>query len=250
MNLTVLGSNAGCPAPSNPGSGYLVESGNTTIWMDCGPGTFAELARRMEPSELDAVILSHTHVDHSTDLLGLFAYLAYGLGGSVTIPVYAPAGTRDHLAAYARAGDDHPFHRVLDFREVGSGDTATVSPIEVRFGEAVHPVPALVTRLDQESTAITYSGDTGPGGDLIETAWNTDMLVCEAAIQGSRGASTYPHHLTAFEAGEIASMTGASLLVLTHIPFDKDPQLSIDQAAGAFVGSIEYAATGTTFSTE
>jgi ribonuclease BN (tRNA processing enzyme) len=71
--------------------------------------------------------------------------------------------------------------------------------------------------------------------------------LCEAAIQGIRDADTYPYHLTAFEAGEIAAATGAHELVLTHISSRLDPQLSIDQAAGAFVGPISYAAPATTF---
>lgn len=250
MKLTVLGSTAGCPAPGNPGSGYLVEAGSSRVWVDCGPGTFAALSRLGDPASLDAVILSHTHVDHSTDLLGLFAYLAYGLGGRVSVPVFAPEGAGAHLAAYARADDGHVFHDVLEFVEVGHGSESAVDGLTLRFGEAVHPVPALVVRLEDRSGAIAYSGDTGPGGDLIEIATGVDLLVCEAGLQGVRGDDSYPFHLTAREAGEIAAMCGANVLAVTHVPFGADPQLAVDQASSAFAGSVEYAAPGSTFSTE
>ena len=68
MKLTVLGSTAGAPSRTNPASGYLVEHGETSIWMDAGTGTFMELARHVDPGTLDAVLLSHTHVDHVSDL--------------------------------------------------------------------------------------------------------------------------------------------------------------------------------------
>jgi len=250
MNLSVLGSNAGCPSPSNPGSGYLIESGGTSVWMDCGPGTFAELGRRREPASLDAVVISHRHLDHSTDLLGLFAYLAYGLRIEPALAVYAPAGVREMMSGYVEAVDDHLIHRVLSFREVAPGDSVELGDLTMRFGQAVHPVPALVTRIDSAGSRLTYSGDTGPGGDLIELATGADLLLCEASMQGTRDATTYPYHLTAREAGEVAAMAGASVLAVTHVPFNQDPQLTIDQASSAFVGTIDYAAPGTTFSTE
>lgn len=250
MNLSVLGSNAGGPTPTNPGSGYLVQSGDTSLWMDCGPGTFAQLGQRIEPASLDAVVVSHRHLDHSTDLLGLFAYLAYGLRIEPSIPVFAPSGVREAMAGYLGAGPDHLIHSVLDFREVEPGASAEVQHLKLLFGEAVHPVPAVVTTIDSGRSRLTYSGDTGPGGDLIELASGADLLLCEASLQGSRDESTYAYHLTAREAGEIAAISGASVLAVTHVPLSLDPQLTIDQASSAFVGSIEYASPGATFSTE
>lgn len=250
MNLTVLGSNAGCPSPANPGSGYLVQSADTSVWMDCGPGTFLELGKRADPAGLDAVVVSHRHVDHCADLLGLYAYLAHGRHATVSLPVYAPPGMRDLVAGFVGAGDDHVLHQVLRFHEVEPGDAVEVGGLSLRFGEAVHPVPALVSRIDDGSSRLVYSGDTGPGGDLIELATGSDLLLCEATIQGTRDASTYAYHLTAREAGEVAAIAGAAVLAVTHVPFTQDPQRTIDQASSAFVGPIEYAAPGTTFTTE
>ncbi|MGI9665535.1 MAG: MBL fold metallo-hydrolase [Acidimicrobiia bacterium] len=250
MKFTVLGSNAGAPSPSNPGSGYLVQTSSTSIWMDAGPGTFAALSQIMDPRDIDGMVLSHTHIDHCVDALGMFAYLEYGLGGGRTMDVYAPQGTTSHLAAFVRADADHVFHRRMKVREVGSGDTGGIGDVELAFGDAVHPVPAMVTRMTGEGSSMVYSGDTGPGGDLIEMATGVDLLLVEAALQGVRDQSTYPFHLTAREGGEIASMAGVNQLVLTHINFTKDVQLSIDQASSAFVGPIEYAAPQSVFEME
>jgi ribonuclease BN (tRNA processing enzyme) len=247
MKLTVLGSNASSPSRTNPASGYLVEFDGTSVLMDAGPGTFMRLAELMDPGMLDAVVISHTHVDHCADVLALFAYMAYGPSGPTPIPVYAPVGARDHLAAFARADASPIFHQVLDFREMRPGDADQIGTAQVRWGEAIHPVPALLTRFDLDDGSLMYTGDTGPGGDLLQLANEVTMLLCEASLQGVRDVTSYEHHLTAAEAGEIASWAGAGELVLTHIPARFDPQASIDQAEGTFAGPVRYAAPGTTF---
>ncbi len=247
MRLTVLGSTAGAPSRSNPASGYLVEHGDVSIWMDAGTGTFMELAKLVDPGTLDAVVISHTHVDHCSDLFGLYGYLAFGPSGEVPVKVFVPEGAAEHLAAFARATAEHIFNMVLDVVEVAPGHSATVGDVEIRFGEAIHPVPALVTRIDAGGASLVYSGDTGPGGDLIEMATGADVLLCEASLAGIRSEGTYPYHLTAIEAGEIAAWGGVNRLIVTHIGALMDPQQSLDEAAGAFAGSVGYAERGAVF---
>lgn len=247
MRFTVLGSTAGAPSRSNPASGYLVEHGDVSIWMDAGTGTFMELAERVDPGTLDAVVISHTHVDHCSDLFGLYGYLAYGPSGRVPVKVFVPEGGAEHLRAFARATAEHVFNMVLDIEEVSPGDSVMVGGVGFTFGEAIHPVPAVVTRLEADGVSLVYSGDTGPGGDLIEMAAGTDMLLCEASLGGIRDDTTYPYHLTAIEAGEVAAWGGVGRLIVTHLGALMDPQQSVDEATGAFAGTIEYAAPGTVF---
>ncbi|MFV1998847.1 MAG: MBL fold metallo-hydrolase [Acidimicrobiia bacterium] len=247
MKLTVLGSNASSPSRSNPGSGYLLEIDGFTVLLDAGPGVFMKLAELMDPGLLDAVLISHTHVDHCADILGLFAYMAYGPSGPTPIPVYGPVGARDHFAAFVGAGPGHLFDDVLEFHAQVPGGRTEIGPADVTWGEAIHPVPALVSRIVVGSGSLVFTGDTGPGGDLLEIASGASLLLSEATLQGLRDEHTYDYHLTASDAGEIASWAGVDELALTHIPSDRDPQLSIEQASGAFAGVVRYAAPGTTF---
>ena len=247
MRLTVLGSTAGAPTRTNPASGYLVQDGATSVWMDAGTGTFMEMARLVDPGQLDAVIISHVHVDHRSDLFGLYGYLAFGPSGDVPITVYVPRGGAAHLAAFANASDEHVFNVVLDIVEVAPGDSVEIAGISVVFGQAVHPVEALVSRLETADASLVYSGDTGPGGDLLELSGGASALLCEASMVGIRDEGTYEYHLTAAESGEIAAWSGADRLILTHIGALMDPQQSLDEAGGTFGGPIDYAAQGTVF---
>jgi ribonuclease BN (tRNA processing enzyme) len=245
--LTVLGSAGGAPTRTNPASGYLVESGDAAIWLDAGTGTFMELARHTDPGTLAAVVLSHIHVDHCSDVFGLYGYLAFGPSGVVPVPVFGPVGASEHLSAFARAGEEHVFHSVFDLVDVVAGSAVAIGDVSIRFGRAVHPVPALVTRFDTPGGSLVYSGDTGPGSDLVELSTGADMLLCEASITGERSAQTYPYHLTAGEAGRVAAEAGVSQLIVTHLASGVDADRALEEAAVEFRGKISLAAPGVTF---
>jgi ribonuclease BN (tRNA processing enzyme) len=243
----VLGSAGGAPTRTNPASGYLVESGDAAIWLDAGTGTFMELARHTDPGTLAAVVLSHIHVDHCSDVFGLYGYLAFGPSGVVPVPVFGPVGASEHLSAFARAGEEHVFHSVFDLVDVVAGSAVAIGDVSIRFGRAVHPVPALVTRFDTPGGSLVYSGDTGPGSDLVELSTGADMLLCEASITGERSAQTYPYHLTAGEAGRVATEAGVSQLIVTHLASGVDPDRALEEAAAEFHGKISLANPGATF---
>jgi ribonuclease BN (tRNA processing enzyme) len=246
-SLTVLGSSGGSPTRTNPASGYLLRSGDTTIWLDAGTGTFMALAAHTDPGTLSAVVLSHMHVDHCADLFGLYGYLAFGPSGIVPIPVYVPKGATEHLAAFAGAGAEHVFRVVLDIVEVGAGDAVPVGDLRLRFGDARHSVPGLVTRIETADGVIAYSGDTGPGSDLDEIGHEADLLLCEASIAGERDSQSYSHHLTAAEAGAVAEAAGAARLVVTHFATGVVPDTAVAEAQAVFGGPVDAAKPGETF---
>ena len=248
--LTVLGSSGGAPTRTNPASGYLLETEQMSFWIDAGTGTFMELSRHIDPGTLEGVILSHTHSDHSTDIFGLYGYLAFGPSGTIPVPVLAPAGASEHFSAFARAAEEHVFHTVFDFVEVAAGSKVKIDDVSIRFGEAVHPVPAVVTRFDTPGGSIVYSGDTGPGSDLLDLASGADVLLCEATIAGKRDEQTYPYHLTGFEAGRIASEAGVRTMVITHLAYGVDPDRALEEAAEGFSGDLLLAMPGTTITIE
>ena len=71
MYLTILGNNGPFPAPGGACSSYLLESdsGETKLLIDAGTGSLARLMDIARPETLDAVVLSHLHFDHMSDLL-------------------------------------------------------------------------------------------------------------------------------------------------------------------------------------
>ena len=95
------GATGATPGPGAPASGYLVESDGTTMWLDAGSGTLANLQRHVGLGDIDAVVLSHEHPDHWTDIEGYHVAVTYGDERRTGVPVYAPAGLREKTV-----GDD------------------------------------------------------------------------------------------------------------------------------------------------
>lgn len=242
MRLTVLGSSGTYPTADNPASGYLVGAGATTILLDLGPGVFPALRRRMEAP--DAVVLSHVHPDHCADLFPLFNEYRFGPSEVSGLPVMAPSGLRHRFAEFLDAEGDHDLFRVFAFDEVMPGDERTVGDLTLRFGEASHPVPALVVVVESGGRRLVYSGDTGPGGDLVAASQGADLLLCEASLQGPEAEDRFPYHLYAGEAGAIAARAGVGRLVVTHVPPTLDPAVSVAEAAAEYDGPVDHAVPG------
>ena len=244
MRLIVLGSSGTYPVPGRPASGYLVEHENTRVWMDAGPGTFMALADRVDPGSLDAVVISHIHIDHCSDLFALYHHLSFGPGGRVPVPVFVPADAAASLASFVRADDDSPFYSALHLTTVGDGDGATVGAFDIRFAAADHSVPANCTRIEVNGKVLVYSGDTGTGGGIRSLAEEADVLLCEATYQGAAEDKSFTLHLTAAEAGELARAAGARRLILTHLAPTLDPVRSLAEAEGAFGKPVLLAVPG------
>ena len=103
IRLTVLGASGTYPAAGRACSGYLLEAGaagrTVRVWVDTGPGTLANLLRVADLPTLDAIWVSHLHVDHVSDLLPANYALRYGdfQPPPAPVPVFGPSGWVAHV---------------------------------------------------------------------------------------------------------------------------------------------------------
>src|SRR3954470_1076326 len=98
MTLSVLGAGpAYTDRLGSSGAAYLLEAEGSAVLLDLGQGSFPRLAAAIEPSELDAVVISHLHPDHFIDLIPLRHYLAYQLVPARSIRVIAPSGLAERV---------------------------------------------------------------------------------------------------------------------------------------------------------
>jgi ribonuclease BN (tRNA processing enzyme) len=238
--LTVLGCDGSWPGPGGAGSGYLVQADDTAVLLDAGPGTFANLCRWGDPARLTAVVLTHEHPDHWTDLESLGTWAGFGPGRARFrdtdrgLTVYAPPGLRkwSHCAEAAW----------FDWRELAPSMVLTLGSLQARFVATDHGPPTLAVGLDHEGATLAYSADSGPGWSVEELGSGIGTFLCEATYtQESEGTL---QHLSARQAGTMARAAGVDRLILTH----RWPTVSADavrrEAEAAFGRPVAQAAAG------
>jgi ribonuclease BN (tRNA processing enzyme) len=150
--VTVLGCDGSYPGPGGAASGYLVQGGATRLWLDAGPGTFAALQRVVDPAAVDAIVLSHEHPDHWTDLE---SFAVWHRQSAPSRPAGRPSAHRQAVPIYAPPGlrrrsyfADDP---LLGWQEIGPSHVVTVGQLTCRFVATDHGPPTLAVRVDSSA---------------------------------------------------------------------------------------------------
>ncbi len=254
LTLTVLGCDGSHPGPgggsessargagAGAASGYLLRwwPTATSVWIDAGPGTFAGLQRYTEPRRLDAVVLSHRHHDHCSDLAG-FVTAARWLWrwDRAPLPVYAADGVREQLGPLDDDG-------ILDWHLVRDADTAAVGPLRLDFVATDHGPPTVAVRAAVDGRALGYSADTGPSWPLSALGSHLDLVLCEATYtEQDEGTGL---HMSGRQAGAAARAAGARRLVVTHRWAHVAEAAVVAEAAAHFGAPVTAAAVGRGFS--
>lgn len=267
--LQVLGSGGPELQDQRASSSYLVwEDGQARALIDAGGGSalrFGESGAQM--SQLDVILFTHFHVDHSADFSALIKS-SWFEDRKHPLPIYGPAGnewmpsTKEFVSDFF--GEKHGAYRYLSELlvpgEEGSykirpNNVVVVgsTPISVfRSGDlavfavrVVHgAVPALAWKVEIDGKLIVFSGDTnGEGEGLVRLAANADLFVAHNAVPEGATGIERRLHMPPSVIGEIAGNAHVKSLVLSHrmlrtLGKEKETQLEI---AKRYSGPVVFA---------
>ena len=190
MKLTFLGA-----AGTVTGSKYLIEAGSHRVLVDCGLFQGRKPLRERnwqafspDPATLDAVVLTHAHLDHS-------GYLPVIVRSGFRGPVYCTAATRDllsillpdsarlqeeeagfanrhryskHVPALPLYTEDDAQHALRLIRQVEWAARVSPAPgLDVQFSPAGHLLGAASVRVQSPTGCILFSGDLGRPDDPL-----------------------------------------------------------------------------------
>ncbi|MDQ3941459.1 MAG: MBL fold metallo-hydrolase [Actinomycetota bacterium] len=232
LSVTVLGSSAMYATAQRAASGYLVDIDGFKLWMDAGGGTWQRLLQYVDYTDLDGVLLSHRHPDHTIDVFQCFHARLYGGQTVEHIPLWAPQETLDHMTAFSPE-----LSQAFDLKAIEIGAVLDIAGAKTSFYKMAHPPVTYGIRIEHDGCVLAYTADTGPAGDLHGLARDADVFICEATFQDT-DQPWWEGHMSATQAGQAASDVGAKRLVLTHLPAERDLGLSLQEARAA-AGSAE-----------
>ncbi len=175
-----------------------VTTGRTRFLVDCGASSMIALRRGgIDPTALDAILLTHLHGDHFGGLpfLLLDAQLASRRRRPLTI--LGPIGTVERLGealeVFFPGSSKTRWRFDLDVREMPAGAATRIAEVTVIPYEVVHPsgAPAYALRIEAAGKVVTCSGDTEWTDALVSAAERADLFICECYTVGRK----VPYHM-------------------------------------------------------
>ncbi|RKT76997.1 ribonuclease BN (tRNA processing enzyme) [Terracoccus luteus] len=256
MEVTVVGCSGSFAGPDSPASSYLVRAeheGRTwAVVLDLGNGALGALQRHLDPADVDAVLLSHLHVDHCVDVCGLYVLLTYhpsspGPRRADRLPVHGPAGAGEQLARAYGDATPEALQRVLAFPTLTDRVPVVVGPFTITPVRVEHPVEAYGFRVEAGGRTLAYTGDTDSCPALTDLMTGADLVLADSAFVDGRDEATGIHLSGSRAARAAVAAGGVGRLVLTHLPAWNDPEVCRSQAAGVWPGVVELAEPGATY---
>jgi ribonuclease Z len=235
--ITLLGTGSPMPNPDRAGPATLISVGDEHYLVDAGRGVLMRLAAAgLGAPNLSAVLITHLHSDHITDLNDVITTRWVMTFVPTPLTIVGPVGTRavvDHILASLEPDmayriahhDDLDSPPQIDVIEVTDGLIDLPGDVSIRCAQTDHkPVePSVGFRFDHDGVSVVAAGDTVPctgldslcdGADaLVHTVIRKDII---ANLPMQRIKDTLDYHSSPEEAAQTAARGGVGTLVLTH----------------------------------
>lgn len=223
-----------------------MQSEETNIWVDAGTGTLAELQRHLALDKLDAIWISHTHADHTADLLAAYYALRFAdISLEQPIPLFGPPELMQRMQSFLGSNSAKLLPEVFDYTEMKRSNGATVGDLSLTWRKVKHGVPAFGVRIDAPDASLAYSGDTAKCDELVTLARDSTALLCEVGYRDA--PETDVAHTTPKQAGEMATESGTQRLIVTHIGDGMSGEYAAARAGATYSGPIDVARPGHLF---
>jgi ribonuclease Z len=263
ITVTLLGTGSPLPDPHRAGPATLVSAGGTHLLADAGRGVMMRLtAAGVSAGQLAAVLVTHLHSDHITDLNDLITTRWITSMAPDPLRVIGPPGTAAVVRGILDSLQPDVGYRVghhadlgweppVEVTELNAGTAFEENGVRVIAAPTDHrPVePSIGFRVEYQDTAVVLAGDTVPcdsldalcagASALVHTVIRKDVL---SGVPIPRLLDILDYHSSVEEAADTAARAGVGTLVLTHyvpslVPGTEDEWRQL--AAGHFGGRIE-----------
>jgi ribonuclease BN (tRNA processing enzyme) len=195
-----------------------LRTSSSHVLLDCGASSLIAMKRlQIDPSSVDAVLISHLHGDH---FAGLPFMILDGQFSRRERPLLlaGPPGLATRLRAAQEVlfpGSSSVQRRFeVTVLELGPRCPTPVLDATVTAYPVEHPsgAPAYALRLELGGRTLAYSGDSAWCEALAEAAAGADLFICEAYT----AARAVKFHLSYAELREHRAALSCGRIILTH----------------------------------
>lgn len=218
LKITILGSGTCVPSLERSSCSVLVAWDGISILCDAGAGTMGRLLEAGQSiDEIDAIVLSHFHLDHAGEVASfLFSTKYPEMRRKKKLTLVGGQGLNPWFEQLCRTFNhtiemDEDFFECLELEAKGA---FRFGELTVSYDTMAHKPESRGFRFETpDGFSAVYSGDTDVTDNLVNLAQGADILICESAMPDGQ---KLPNHLTPSLAGQMAQKAGVKKLVLTH----------------------------------
>jgi ribonuclease BN (tRNA processing enzyme) len=226
MQLVVLGSGTSVPHPTRAAAAFWLETSAGSILLDCSADATHRMAEeKLDWSNLDAIWISHLHLDHCGGLASFLFGIKHApqsQGREKPLTIFCCDGIRRLLKGIDEAGnyrllEQHFPVRLRELTETASenGSFEILPGLSAQTFSTPHTQESSAIRLrDRTGPSIVYSSDTGYSEGLASFAQGADIFILECSFQRNKPVQT---HLELTEAMRLATLSEPRTLLLTHL---------------------------------
>ncbi|HYP53624.1 MAG TPA: ribonuclease Z [Pyrinomonadaceae bacterium] len=222
MELVVLGSGTSVPHPRRSASSHWLQTRGGTLLLDLSAPAVHRVAQEgLDWVNLDAVWVSHFHLDHVGGLAPfLFGtrYAPQTQARRKPLKIFGGRGLEDLLRAFDEANDyglmKQPFP--VEVREVAPLERFDLLPgLAAETFSTPHTAESLALRLtDEDGASLVYTSDTGYADSLADFARGVELFLMECSFRRDKPVEK---HLELAEAMKLARRARPRRVVLAHL---------------------------------
>jgi ribonuclease BN (tRNA processing enzyme) len=221
MKFIVLGSGSSVPHPRRSSSAYWLETESGSLLLDFSASAINRMAQEnLEWANLDAIWISHFHLDHVGGLAPfLFAtkYAPQTQNRTKPLKIFGAEGLGKLLEKFDLSGNYNLFKQPfpLEIIEIETREKFEILPqteavaIKTPHTDESH---AICLR-DKNGKTLVYTADTGMKKGLGDVARGVDLFVCECSFVKNKPVES---HLELAEAMHLGRYAKPKRMMLTH----------------------------------